>query len=102
MYCVRCCDNLFPNVWFQRVYWMISLGICADPVSVMSGLGKDSVTTLLLTTPPYLIGTIVVLIAAWHADKTGERYLHIALPPILAIACFIIAVTTTSFAPRYV
>ncbi|CAG8038550.1 unnamed protein product [Penicillium salamii] len=69
---------------------------------VMSGLGKDSVTTLLLTTPPYLIGTIVVLIAAWHADKTGERYLHIALPPILAIACFIIAVTTTSFAPRYV
>ncbi|KAJ5361139.1 MFS general substrate transporter [Penicillium brevicompactum] len=69
---------------------------------VMSGLGKDSVTTLLLTTPPYLIGTIIVLIAAWHADKTGERYLHIALPPILAIACFIIAVTTTSFAPRYV
>ncbi|KAJ5852141.1 uncharacterized protein N7529_011526 [Penicillium soppii] len=69
---------------------------------VMSGLGKDSTTTLLLTTPPYLIGTIVVLIAAWHADKTGERYLHIALPPILAIACFILAVTTTSFPPRYV
>lgn len=74
----------------------------AHNFSVMSGLGKDSVTTLLLTTPPYLIGTIIVLIAAWHADKTGERYLHIALPPILAIACFIIAVTTTSFAPRYV
>ncbi|KAJ5748269.1 MFS general substrate transporter [Penicillium nucicola] len=69
---------------------------------VMAGLGKDSVTTLLLTTPPYLIGTIIVLIAAWHADKTGERYLHIALPPILAIACFILAVTTSSFAPRYV
>lgn len=68
----------------------------------MAGLGKDSVTTLLLTTPPYLIGTIVVLINAWHADKTGERYLHIALPPILAIACFAIAVATTSFAPRYV
>ncbi|KAJ6079707.1 MFS general substrate transporter [Penicillium canescens] len=69
--------------------------------SVMAGLSKDSVTTLLLTTPPYLIGTIIVLIAAWHADKTGERYLHIALPPILAIACFILAVTTSSFAPRY-
>lgn len=67
----------------------------------MSGLGKDRVTTLLLTTPPYLIGTIVVLINAWHADKTGERYLHIALPPIIAIVSFVIALSTTKFAARY-
>ncbi|KAJ5085766.1 MFS general substrate transporter [Penicillium argentinense] len=69
---------------------------------VMSGLGKSSVVTLLLTTPPYLIGTIVVLINAWHADKTGERYLHIALPPIIAIVAFIIALANTSFAAQYV
>ncbi|GLI78080.1 hypothetical protein PoHVEF18_006379 [Penicillium ochrochloron] len=68
---------------------------------VMAGLGKDKVTTLLLTTPPYLIGTVVVLINAWHADKTGERYLHIALPPIIAIASFVIALSTTQFAARY-
>jgi hypothetical protein len=67
----------------------------------MAGLGKDKVTTLLLTTPPYLIGTVVVLINAWHADKTGERYLHIALPPIIAIASFVIALSTTQFAARY-
>lgn len=67
----------------------------------MKALGKDDVVTLLITTPPYLIGTIVVLINAWHADKTGERYLHIALPPVVAIISFIIAMTTTSFAPRY-
>lgn len=101
MHCIGCRDNLFPNVSFCLGAWIIQIAN-TDLFSVMSGLGKDSVTTLLLTTPPYLIGTIVVLIAAWHADKTGERYLHIALPPILAIACFIIAVTTTSFAPRYV
>lgn len=70
--------------------------------SVMSGLGKSTIVTLLLTTPPYLIGTIVVLINAWHADKTGERYLHIALPPIVAIVAFIIALANDSFAAQYV
>ncbi|KAJ5217865.1 MFS transporter [Penicillium citrinum] len=69
---------------------------------VMAGLGKGTVDTLLLTTPPYLIGTIVVLINAWHADKTGERYLHIALPPVVAIIAFIIPLANTSFAARYV
>lgn len=68
----------------------------------MAGLGKGTVDTLLLTTPPYLIGTIVVLINAWHADKTGERYLHIALPPVVAIIAFIIPLANTSFAARYV
>lgn len=70
--------------------------------SVMKGLGKGTVETLLLTTPPYLIGAVMLLINAWHADKTGERYLHITLPSVLAIAAFILGVSTTSFAPRYV
>jgi hypothetical protein len=69
--------------------------------SVVKGLGKNNITTLLLTAPPYLIGTIAILTNAWHADKTGERYLHIVLPPVVAIVSFIIAVTTTAFAPRY-
>lgn len=68
----------------------------------MAGLGKNNIDTLLLTTPPYLIGTIFVLINAWHADLTGERYLHIVLPPILAIVSFILAMAGSSFAARYV
>ncbi|KIM96487.1 hypothetical protein OIDMADRAFT_33131 [Oidiodendron maius Zn] len=69
--------------------------------TVVGGLGKSSVDTLLLTTPPYLIAVIAILINAWHADRTGERFLHITLPPIIAIVSFIIAVTTTGFGPRY-
>jgi hypothetical protein len=42
------------------------------------------------------------MINAWHADKTGERYLHIALPPIVAVVAFIIALSNTSFAGQYV
>ena len=69
--------------------------------TVVKGLDKGDVETLLLTTPPYLIGAAMLLINAWHADKTGERYLHIVLPPLLALVSFIIAVTTSTFGARY-
>jgi MFS family permease len=69
--------------------------------TVVKGLGKSNIATLLLTTPPYLIAVIAILANAWHADKTGERYLHVSLPPIISVVAFIIAVTTTAFAPRY-
>jgi hypothetical protein len=69
--------------------------------SVVKGLGKSNVTTLLLTVPPYVIGVIAILANAWHADKTGERLLHVSLPPIISVVAFIIAVTTTAFGPRY-
>jgi hypothetical protein len=60
------------------------------------------VQTLLLTAPPYLIGVIICLLNAWHADKTGERFLHIICPPMLAMVMYVIAVVTTNFAARYV
>lgn len=67
----------------------------------MKRLGKDNVTTLLLTMPPYLIAVICCLMNAWHTDKTGERYLHIARPPCAALVAYVIAVATTGFGPRY-
>ncbi|KAJ9139464.1 Pantothenate transporter liz1 [Pleurostoma richardsiae] len=70
--------------------------------TVVKGLGKNNVDTLLLTTPSYLIAVCLSLTNAWYADKTGRRFLHIACPPILAIAMYIVAVSTTAFAPRYV
>jgi hypothetical protein len=68
---------------------------------VVKGLGKSNITTLLLTTPPYLIAVIAILCNAWHADKTGERYLHVAIPPVIALISFVIAAATIEFAPRY-
>ncbi|PTB42494.1 uncharacterized protein TrAFT101_008416 [Trichoderma asperellum] len=93
------------KVWLLlgSVYGSTSAGsITTFFPTVMKGLGKGTVETLLLTTPPYLIGAVMLFINAWHADKTGERYLHIILPTVLAIASFILGVSTTSFAPRYV
>lgn len=44
--------------------------------TVVKGLGKGNIETLLLTSPPYLIGALLLLINAWHADKTGALSLH--------------------------
>ncbi|CAK7226211.1 hypothetical protein SEUCBS140593_006164 [Sporothrix eucalyptigena] len=91
--------------------WLILLIIYGSTASgsmttffptVVKGLGYDSVKTLLLTAPPYCIAVVLSLTNAWHADKTGERYLHIACPPILAMAMYVLAVATTAFTPRYV
>lgn len=70
--------------------------------TVVSTLGYNSVITLLLTAPPYVLAVLVTYANALHADKTGERYLHIVLPLCVSVAAFILAVTTTSLAPRYV
>ncbi|KAJ5729718.1 uncharacterized protein N7483_004226 [Penicillium malachiteum] len=79
---------LDPKTWLLLglIYGCTSAGaVTTFFPSVMAGLGRNKIDTLLLTTPPYLIGTIVVLINAWHADRTGERYLHMCLPPLLLL-----------------
>jgi hypothetical protein len=69
--------------------------------SVVKTLNYDNITTLLLTVPPYALAVITVFLNAVHADKTGERTLHIVLPLIVALAAFILAMATTSTGPRY-
>ncbi|KAF7958158.1 hypothetical protein EAE96_003720 [Botrytis aclada] len=93
-----------PKAWLllATIYGFTSAGTVTTLFpSVVKGLGKSNIQTLLLTTPPYLIAVIAILCNAWHADASGERYLHIAGPPVLAFISFAIAAGTTKFAPRY-
>ena len=69
--------------------------------TVVATLGYSDVDSLLLTVPPYILAVITSYCNAWHADKTGERYLHITLPLYFAIIAYIIAATTTTIGPRY-
>ncbi|KAK3484595.1 major facilitator superfamily domain-containing protein [Neurospora crassa] len=69
--------------------------------TVVQTLGYSRIHSLLLTAPPYVLAVIVTFANAWHADKTGERYFHIAVPMCVAIVAYIIAATTTHVAPRY-
>lgn len=70
--------------------------------TVVATLGYNKINTLLLTAPPYILAFITASFNAWHADKTGERFFHIVLPLCVSVAAFILAVSTTATAPRYV
>ena len=70
--------------------------------SVVKTLGYNNIDTLLLTAPPYVLAVITAYLNAWHADKTGERFLHITIPLVVGMASFILAAATTATAPRYV
>jgi hypothetical protein len=70
--------------------------------TVVKTLGYDNIHTLLLTAPPYVLAVITTFLNAWHADRTGERFLHIVLPLCVGVFAFILAAATHSTAPRYV
>ncbi|XMA13396.1 hypothetical protein WAI453_006187 [Rhynchosporium graminicola] len=70
--------------------------------TVVKTLGKSDVVTLLLTAPPYVLAVITTFLNSWHADRTGERFLHITVPLLFAIFAYILAAATTKTAPRYV
>ncbi|KAF2204897.1 pantothenate transporter liz1 [Delitschia confertaspora ATCC 74209] len=70
--------------------------------TVVKTLGYGNVETLLLTAPPYVLAVLTTYINAWHADRTGERFLHITIPLCFAVFAFILGACTHSTAPRYV
>ncbi|KAM3422762.1 hypothetical protein BST61_g246 [Cercospora zeina] len=70
--------------------------------TVVQTLGYGKTNSLLLTAPPYVLAVICAFANAIHADKTGERFLHITLPLVVGIAAFVLAAATTAIAPRYV
>ncbi|KAK7054438.1 hypothetical protein VNI00_003636 [Paramarasmius palmivorus] len=65
-------------------------------------LGFNTTISLVLAAPPWLLGTVVCCLNAWHADRTGERYFHIAGWWWGVIIGFIIALSTMNTAARYV
>ena len=70
--------------------------------TVVKTLGYGNIQTLLLTAPPYVLAVITTYLNAWHADRTGERLLHIVLPLCVGVFAFILCAATHSTGPRYV
>ncbi|CAI6092642.1 unnamed protein product [Clonostachys chloroleuca] len=69
--------------------------------TIVASMGKDKITTLLLTAPPYLLACIVCAVVAWNADRVQERFWHTSLSIAAALAGFIISASTTQIGPRY-
>ncbi|KAG6889495.1 hypothetical protein C0995_000661 [Termitomyces sp. Mi166 len=53
-------------------------------------------------TPPWVFASIVCCLSAWHADRTGERFFHIAGWWWGVIVGFIIGLSTMKIPGRYV
>ncbi|KAI0683986.1 MFS general substrate transporter [Cytidiella melzeri] len=65
-------------------------------------LGFSTTISLVLAAPPWIFATIVCCANAWHADRTGERYFHIAGWWWAVIIGYIIGLSTQSVGGRYV
>ncbi|KAM0327550.1 hypothetical protein ACHAQA_005841 [Verticillium albo-atrum] len=69
--------------------------------TVVASMGRDRITTLLLTSPPYLLACITCAGVAWNADRTRERYWHTVVPLGCSLAGFVISAAATGIGPRY-
>ncbi|KAJ7503292.1 MFS general substrate transporter [Mycena galericulata] len=70
--------------------------------TLASTLGFNPTISLLLAAAPWVLSATVCCINAWHADKTGERFFHLAVWWWGLIIGYIISLSTMSFAGRYV
>ncbi|KAJ7643697.1 MFS general substrate transporter [Roridomyces roridus] len=65
-------------------------------------LGFSTTISLLLAAPPWIISAGICCLNAWHADRTGERYFHLAGTWWVVILGYIIALCTgKAIGPRY-
>jgi hypothetical protein len=65
-------------------------------------LGFSTTISLLLAAPPWIWASIICLGVAWHADRSGERFFHIAVCWWGTMLGYIIALSTMSTGARYV
>ncbi|KAI0720837.1 MFS general substrate transporter [Cerioporus squamosus] len=69
--------------------------------TIAATLGFSTTTTLLLAALPWIFATFFGCLNAWHADRTGERYFHMAIPYWLIFFGYVTAVSTMSVPGRY-
>ncbi|TFL07873.1 MFS general substrate transporter [Pterulicium gracile] len=70
--------------------------------SLTQTLGFSTTITLLMASPPWIWASILCLGNAWHADRTGERYFHIAACWWAVMLGYIISLSTMNIAARYI
>ncbi|XPS72206.1 hypothetical protein M3J09_004372 [Ascochyta lentis] len=88
---------LFMNIFITSSYGFNNF----FPTMVRGfGMGNNTVA-LLLTAPPYVLGTAVSFFVAWSSDRKKERGFHIMINNCCAIIGFIISVATLNTAARY-
>ncbi|KAI6369721.1 hypothetical protein MCOR31_004976 [Pyricularia oryzae] len=70
--------------------------------TLVRGLGiGNNITSLLLTSPPYLLGACASFFASWNSDRIRERGYHICCGLLAAAVGYVITISTDSMPARY-
>lgn len=94
---VKCYIFIFMNIFITSSY-----GFNNFFPTMVNGFGLGSrITSLLLTAPPYILGTAVSFFVAWNSDRMRERGFHIMINLGCSITGFIVTVATANTAARY-
>ncbi|KAG8770387.1 hypothetical protein FRC12_004295 [Ceratobasidium sp. 428] len=92
-----------------KVWWLaltlitllVGLSFSTYFPTLSATLGYNYTISLLLVAPPWAFAAVVAFVVSRHADKTGERFYHVACPVAVGIIGFVIAESTTNIAARY-
>ncbi|KAG2153347.1 major facilitator superfamily domain-containing protein [Suillus clintonianus] len=64
-------------------------------------LGYGTTVTFLMAAPPWVFAATLCVLNAWHADRSGERFFHIATWWWVVILGYIISLATMATGGRY-
>ncbi|KAK3297306.1 general substrate transporter [Chaetomium fimeti] len=94
-----------PKVYLMMITltaYVVGLSFNAFFPTLTGTLGFDYVPTLLMSAPPWAFSCLVSLVNAWHSDRTQDKFWHIVGPIVLGLIGFIISMSTSNIAARYV
>ena len=97
----------FPVVWLSAALWFCllsgSYGIMFWLPAAMKQLGGlGPIEIGVLNSLPWLGNVLAMFGNAYHTDRTGERFWHVAMPAVLAGAALLAVIAPLAAVPRLV
>ena len=83
-----------PTVWLLALVMFCcqtgSYGLTFWVPTIVKGLsGYSEFGVGLFSAVPYIAAALGMLVVGWHSDRTGERFMHVAVPSLLGALGFI-------------
>jgi hypothetical protein len=93
------------KIWLFGILQLAHMGACGFTnffPSIMKSIGSTSFQSLVLTSPPYVLATLVCLAVAYTSGRYNERTWHITVCFGAALIGFVTLAITPNPAGRYV
>ncbi|KAG9226845.1 hypothetical protein CCMSSC00406_0003482 [Pleurotus cornucopiae] len=82
------------NAWlFMLIYASFNVGVATISYflpTLIRGLGFSDINAQGLTVAPYVVGWFMVVLQAWHSDRTKDRGYHIMLSCAISVVGYVI------------